>query len=482
MTRIACVISNSIMAVITLHPSLVTAEEPKEAFQDKSDVLAARDIQKILVDEIDIQKRSLGMVVGIIGPEGRHTIAYGRLDHGDSRKLDGDTVFEVCSLTKVFTSLLLADMVRRGEVALGDPIAKYLPAGVKLPERNGKSIALVDLATDTSGLPFMPFDFPPSEEFGSAARYSEQQLFAFLATYELPRDIGSQWEYSNLGTGLLGRALAQRASTNFEELLRTRVTAPLGLKSTAITVSPEMRARLAVGHGLSLEPTPSMDVPASPAAGSLYSTANDLLTFLAACMGLEPTPLASSMSAMLETRRRREPNNIDQALGWFVRGKSDDELIASSGGTYGYGCAVLFDRKARTGVVLVSNTRGIQELTAAHVLRPKTNPLVEFPRASASNRQPIAIDAKLFDLYAGKYSPSLAPLQGQIYLVRREGDALRIVFPNAPKLRLWPETKTEFFIKENADLRIKFEADEKGRVTGLIFQTGAIDIPAKRLN
>jgi CubicO group peptidase (beta-lactamase class C family) len=296
MTRIACLIAISIVVVITLYPSLVRADEPKEAFQDKPDVLADRDIQKILVEEIDIRKRSLGMVVGIISPEGRHTVAYGRLDHGDSRKLDGDTVFEVCSLTKVFTSLLLADMVRRGEVALGDPVAKYLRAGVKLPERNGKSITLVDLATDTSGLPFMPVDLPPSEEFGSAARYSEQQLFAFLATYELPRDIDSKWEYSNLGTGLLGRALANRASTGFEELLRTRVTAPLGLKSTAITVSPEMRARLAGGHGLSLETTPNMDVPVLPAAGSLYSTANDLLTFLAACMGLKPTPLAPTSS------------------------------------------------------------------------------------------------------------------------------------------------------------------------------------------
>jgi hypothetical protein len=150
--------------------------------------------------------------------------------------------------------------------------------------------------------------------------------------------------------------------------------------------------------------------------------------------------------------------------------------------TYGYGCAVLLDRTARRGVVVLSNTRSLQDPTAAHVPRPKTSPLVEFPRASASERQPIAIDAKLFDLYAGKYSPSLAPLPGQIYLVRREGDALRIVLPNTPKLRLWPETKTQFFIKENADLRITFKTDEKGRVTGLSFQTGAIDIPAKRLN
>ena len=172
------------------------------------------EIRQILVDRIDIQRKSVGMVVGIITPQGRRLVTYGKPAQDDSRPLNGDTVFEIASVTKIFTSLLLADMVQRGEVALSDPVAKHLPTGVKIPERNGRSIALVDLATQTSGLPFFPTDISlgdPVEAARVVARYTTEQLYQFLSTYQLTRDIGSQWEYSNLGVALLGSALANRA-------------------------------------------------------------------------------------------------------------------------------------------------------------------------------------------------------------------------------------------------------------------------------
>ena len=151
-------------------------------------------------------------------------------------------------MTKVFTSLLLADMVQRGEVALADPVAKYLPADVKVPERGGRVITLVDLSTHTSGLPRMPSNFHPKDPANPYADYTAEQLFQFLSSYQLTRDIGSQFEYSNLGGGLLGQALARRAGMDYEALVRSRITAPLGMSSTGITLSPEMKARLAVGH------------------------------------------------------------------------------------------------------------------------------------------------------------------------------------------------------------------------------------------
>src|SRR5579864_5513344 len=189
-------------------------------------VLSDDEIREILVKRIDHQKQAVGIVVGVIEPAGRRVVAYGNLAVGDARTLDGDTIFEIGSISKVFTSLLLADMVNRKEVALGDPAAKYLPENVKMPERSGKSITLLDLSTHSSGLPSLPSNMKPKDLRNPYADYSVDDLYQFLSSYELPRDPGSKFEYSNLGGGLLGHLLAYRARTDYaaldyESLIRT---------------------------------------------------------------------------------------------------------------------------------------------------------------------------------------------------------------------------------------------------------------------
>jgi len=168
------------------------------------------EIRKILADRIGVENLGIGIVVGVIDSNGRRVVGYGSLAKNDRRHLDGDTVFEIGSMTKVFTSLLLMDMTRRGEVALTDPVSKYLPASVKVPERNDRKITLADLSTQSSGLPRMPTNFAPKDDTNPYADYSVQQMYDFLSGYQLTRDIGSQYEYSNLGVGLLGHALSAR--------------------------------------------------------------------------------------------------------------------------------------------------------------------------------------------------------------------------------------------------------------------------------
>src|ERR1700722_6914160 len=121
--------------------------------------MSTDEIREILVKRVDQQKQAVGIVVGVIEPDGHRIVAYGHLANGDLRTLDGDTIFEIGSVTKVFTSLLLADMVNRKEVTLDDPAAKYLPENVKMPERSSKSITLLDLSTHRSGLPPLPSNF-----------------------------------------------------------------------------------------------------------------------------------------------------------------------------------------------------------------------------------------------------------------------------------------------------------------------------------
>ena len=115
-------------------------------------------------------------VVGVIGPKGRRVVAHGSLGKQNKRTLGGDTIFEIGSLTKVFTSLLLMDRAQRREVAVTDPVSKYLPVRVKVPERNNKKITLEDLATQSSGLPRMPSNFSPSDKSNPYADYSVEAL------------------------------------------------------------------------------------------------------------------------------------------------------------------------------------------------------------------------------------------------------------------------------------------------------------------
>jgi CubicO group peptidase (beta-lactamase class C family) len=432
------------------------------------------EIRKILVERIDTFHQGVGIVVGVIEPQGRRIVSYGTVNQGDARPLNGDTIFEIGSATKVFTSLLLADMVQRGEVALADPVAKYLPAEVKVPERGGRTITLVDLSTHTSALPRMPSNFQPKDPANPYADYTVEQLYQFLSTYQLTRDIGSQFEYSNLGGGLLGLALARRAGMDYEALVHSRIAGPLGMNSTGITLTPEMRARLAVGHNDKLQATSNWDLPALAGAGALRSSVNDLLSFLAANLGYVKSPLAPAMASMLAVRRPTGAPSLGEiGLGWLVTKPSDNEIVWHNGGTGGYRSFVGFDPRTGVGVVVLSNTftaAGIDDI-GMHLLDSHV-PLLPPPK----EHKEIAVDPKLFDRYVGQYQ--LAP--NFILTVTREGDKLMTQATGQPMVQIFPESEREFFLKV-VDAQITFETDSTGRATGLVLHQNGANMPAKRI-
>src|ERR1700691_1554556 len=426
------------------------------------------DIRNMLSDRVSAlagREDGIGTVVGVIGPGGRRVISYGHLNQGDPRPLNGDTVFEIDSVSKVFTALLLGDMVQKGEVSLRDPVAKYLPPGIGIAERNGSPITLLDLATHTSGLPFMPDD--ASVYAGSSAKQSTQKLYGFLSHYELPHAPGAEWGYSNIGYWLLGQALASQARTDYETLLQTRVIAPLKLTNTAITPSLPMKARLAVGHNAVLQPAPpysSVSIySAMPAAGGLVSTANDMLTFLSVCMGYEHSPLASSMALMLNDHRPIDDGS-EQALGWVVmgEGKGDDRLIMHEGFTWGYASYVAWDPKNRVGVVVLSNQlAGVGDI-GHHLLR--SNVPLETP--TVTQHTEIKLDSMILDTYVGEYEVK----DEGLFRIIRDHDFLTIQVPpgwGLPKFRLRPESGRDFFVAD-LPLRAKFQTRPNGRVNELL--------------
>jgi len=462
------------LLVIVISPTGIAAAQAAPASAPPSALPSDAEIRKILVDRIDVQHQGVGIVIGVIGPEGRRVIAYGSLEKGDARPLNGDTVFEIGSATKVFTSLLLADMVQSKQVALDDPVAKYLPATVKMPERNGRSITLVDLSTHTSGLPRLPGNMNPKDPYNPYADYSVEQLYQFLSGYQLTRDIGSTYEYSNLGGGLLGHVLARRAGMDYEALVESRICAPLGMKSTAITLTPEMKARLAVGHNATLEPVKNWDLPTLAGAGALRSTANDLLSFLAANLGYSKSSLSPAMAAMLKTRRPTGQAGLEIALGWHILTSNGKEIIWHNGGTGGYRSFMGFDPKTRIGVVALSNTSsnmGVDDI-GRHLL-DNSVPLAAAPKEHKEAK----VDPKLFDNYVGNYQ--LTPTH--VLTVTRDQDHLFAQITTQPRFEIFPEGDRDYFFKV-VDAQITFITDDKGRATELVLHQGGQNLHAKRIN
>ena len=431
------------------------------------------EIRNLLVERIDKYHQSVGIVVGLVDPTGRRTISYGKFGASDIRVVDADTVFEIGSVTKVFTSLLLADMVERREVSLADPVAKYLPAGVKMPERNGRQITLEDLATHTSGLPRLPSNLHPQDAANPYADYSVEQLYQFLSGYQLTRDIGSGYEYSNLGGGLLGHVLARRAGIDYEKLVRTRICDPLGMRSTVITLSNEMKSRFAVGHDATMQRVAYWDLPTLAGAGALRSTANDLATFVAANLGYVKSPLAPAMAAMLTVRRPTGSPGLDIGLGWHILTRDGHEIVWHNGGTGGFRSFIAFERKTGIGVVVLSNAEtlaGVDDI-GQHLLDSNA-PLWQPPK----EHKQVAVDPKVFDGYVGQYQ--LAP--EFVLTITRDGTQFFVQATGQPKLEIFPESERDYFLKA-VDAQITFETDSQGRATTLVLHQNGMNQPARRI-
>ena len=335
---------------------------PRGSFQELAAWTAPDDaaIRAILARRIDVERRGVGIVVGVITPKGRRVVAYGKMGVNDPRPVDGETLFEIGSISKPFTSIVLSDMALKGQVALDDPVAKYLPPGTVVPSKDAKPITLRELATHMAAL---PHDLPNpqakriEDQFGAT---SEADLYKFLASYQLPRDPGAEWEYSNLGVGMLGLALARRNGTDIETMLRTRVWTPLGMTSTAMTITPALQPRLATGHDAYLRPVPPFQMgPAEAAAGQIRSSANDMLKLLAAELGYQQTPLKPAMDAMLTVDGPGMQGGFRQALGWMKLTAPNGTFITHSGGTFGQRAFAAFNPKTQVGVIVLTNAEGV---------------------------------------------------------------------------------------------------------------------------
>jgi D-alanyl-D-alanine-carboxypeptidase/D-alanyl-D-alanine-endopeptidase len=430
------------------------------------------ELNALLLNRTGENHKAVGIVMGLLDASGERFLASGTTEPGGAVKPDPDTVFEIGSITKVFTSLVLADMVLRGEVRLDDPVAKFLPATVKLPERDGRKITLIDLSNQVSGLPRMPDNFKPADVGDPYVDYGPPQMYEFLAKVKLTRGIGERYEYSNLGVGLLGHALALKAGVSYEDLVRKRVLEPLGMNDTAVTLPERLKAHLAVGSGPNLSPVKNWNFDALAGAGALRSTARDMLKFLAAATGLRETPLRKAFDLMLKEERATGTPDLTIGMAWHIWRKYGTEIVWHNGGTGGYRSFAGFDPAKKAGVVVLCNTSfGVDDL-GLYALEPKW-PVARFKPPVAHT--PIMLDEKALQAFAGEYE--LEP--GVIVVVTQSGGTLRVKAPGQPVVIYQAWSPAEFFRPGGHELT--FFKDASGTVVRMSLYSEGYTVEAKKI-
>ena len=372
------------------------------------------------------------LVVAVIADGEVRYLSFGRMSHDGTRVADKSSGFEIGSVSKVFTGLLLAEAVRRGEVRLSDPASKHL--GIDLPTWQGVPITLLDLATHTSGLPRLPpsFDPPdPTDPYATATWASVESSLAGLSLDDKP---GNTYLYSNLGVAILGEALSKAAGQTYAQLVEQRITLPLRMDSTTVDASEVIE-----GHDPDGQAVPPWTLQAYAPAGGLHSTPRDLARFVAAHLNpsseLEP-------SINLAVRRHR-PLGSHGSIGllWHRTSKG---VVWHNGQTGGFHSLIAFKPDSQVGIIALGDTAtdrvdqiGFAALQLVVGQQPDPIPVT----------RSVSVDPEVLASYPGLYGPtSIELIDGALWLQ----------LPDQPRHRLWAESNSSFFLR-TAPVKVRFE-------------------------
>ncbi|HEY4248859.1 MAG TPA: serine hydrolase [Lacunisphaera sp.] len=298
-----------------------------------------------------------GIAAAWVDRDGTAFFQAGQDDAAGSRPITADTQFEIGSITKVFTALLLAESERLGKVNRNDPAAKYLLSADDPDLPALAKITLLALATHTSGLPRLPVNLRIDAHNAADpyAAYDRAALVAALRIHGPKATIGEKVEYSNFGASVLGEALAGAWGASYADALKESVLVPLGLKATTLgmtgTPAPD---ELAPGHA-GENRVPNWTWLACAPAGALRSSTRDMAVFLAACLGGDSQPMHRALVATMQPQHAMPDTGGKIALGWLIAGGKDKPVYWHNGATAGSHAFIGFDPRSGKGVVLLAN-------------------------------------------------------------------------------------------------------------------------------
>lgn len=385
-------------AIKSIHSSESITSFPKPSLQKKIEeqkIFKITDkLKETIQSLVNNNKTNAAIVVGLVDPNGTQFYGYGNMSNANPITVDKDTIFAIGSITKVFTTILLADMVNSGLVNLDDPIEKYFPPSVKAPTYNGQKITLENLATHTSGLPEFPGSHCVSnfngtdDENSIQARlffiecdknYTFDQLYQDLSNTTLTSEPGLKFQYSTFGISLLGHILALKSGISYDRLLEERILNVLGMNSTSIVFSDAQKSRLAIGHLNGKElPFWNTSRPIAP-AGGLHSSVADMLKFASANLGLIDTKINTAMKEshiiIHDSRLGKAFSNNYTAyvsLGWIIATDFGIQIVEHNGETAdGYNSFIALNTSKERGIVIIASASSIDIDIANIVFGPR---------------------------------------------------------------------------------------------------------------
>ncbi len=452
------------------------------------------EIKAILAQRIDVDRQAVGLAAVIVEGDKVRIVTHGAMGLGDAGPITPDTLFEVGSITKTFTALLLADMVIKGEVKLDDPVEKWLPqglglrGGLKLRDHTGAQIRLVDLATHRSGLPRVPDNMPNGTRADPYVDYREQQLLIYLKDREtlVETDGGKiskttkkrdeAYAYSNLGFGLLGYVLARAADMPYAELLQKRVLTPLELTSTYLDIPNSERARFSNPHYVDRDATLKrnkhwrFDVIAP--AGALIMSARDMGRYAQAASGAIDTPLqAAFVLAQKRYGDGMSPKN-PRGLAWVLAPLNGRTVVNHDGMTGGFTASLWVEPERKSAVAVLSNSNVPVIDIALHLLEPS----IPLKNLAAMRATAVPVDAKTLAQYVGTFQ-----LQPNFDVTIRVRDGK--LFAQATgqgEFELFGKSDTTFFARITP-LEIVFEEVKDGKSMRFQITQGGTTRPAPRV-
>ncbi|WPP49767.1 serine hydrolase [Catalinimonas niigatensis] len=407
------------------------------------------------------------IAIALIDSSGVQYFNFGKTAEG-GKPVDENTIYEIGSISKVFTGILLAQQVLDGDIKLDDDISTLLPDSISVPTMGGTAITFGHLSDHTSGLPRMPDNFAPANPNNPYADYSVEQMYTFVSTYEPVRAVGAEYEYSNFAQGLLGHMLAEHQNTTYEDLMVQTIAEPLEMNDTRINFTKSMRDHLALGHA-GKEVVENWDIPTLAGAGGIRSSSSDMAKFISANLGYVNTPLDKAMEMSHEPRHSKA-NGMSVGMGWHIKPGTQGDVIWHNGGTGGYRTFVGFVKDAGKGVVLLTNAATDSDDIGFHLLDSGSS-LKEIQGESDA----VEVAEATLEKYVGVYA-----LQPEFNItITKEGRQLYGQATGQQRFEMYPENDTSFFLTV-VEAKVTFQMEEDSVKSLTLFQAGQ-EMPGKKV-